>query len=338
MIDEVIVMDKSSVLILLPKSKTLMTIQQTPLNSIVQVKADGEFALVHYERSGETYTLNKWCRKRKDFPALNELIKVMEQKPTIEKAEFLSELYAVDDQGKMIPLPDFLHTIKGGGDLTKVRLGLFDLHSINDKPVREPYSWKIEELQEWFKEAKLVSPLPFLKPPLTHEKIQQFWNTWVEAKNYEGLVARSNDEIFKIKPFFEADAVIIGINKKPNLERKEVTSIKLALMEDQETFRELSDCASGISFPLRLKLYSVMEQFKVGEDKETIFIKPFIVVNVQYTDTFLNSQNRRWKYADKYVEVSKTRFMKLRHPRLICFRQDKTANPDDLRLTQIPTA
>ena len=324
---------------LLPKSKTLPSFYALKLSPdlVIVVKTDGEFSLVHYERNGECYTVNKWGRKRREFNALNELVEAMRKQDMIEEAEFKAEMYAVDGAGCMLQLPKFIHLAKGKKDFSRIRLGLFNLISVNGRPVHETYAWKLEEMKGWFKDCRLVSPLPF-KRPQSHKEIADFWSFWVEQMKFEGLVARSNSEIWKVKPVSEVDAVIVGINKRKKLKDGEVTSIKLALMPDEETFLELSDCASGISHDLRRKLYAVMEKYRVKEDRDTILIKPFIVVQVEYTDTFRDSRNRCWKYVNgRFVAMRDRRFVKLRHPRLMRFRADKTASPLDLRLEQIPT-
>jgi len=119
------------------------------------------------------------------------------------------------------------------------------------------------------------------------------------------------------------------------MERREVRSIKLALMQPDGTFIELSDCASGINEELGKALFKLLDQ-KVGEDDRTIYVKPIVVCTVQYTDTFLKDRPVLKYEQEKYTQVGTKPFVSLRHPRLIRFRPDKTVNPQDLRTTQIP--
>jgi ATP-dependent DNA ligase len=257
-------------------------------------------------------------------------------KTGLEKAELLCELYALED-GKPLKLPDFIHYIKSGDPelLKKVNIGVFDLISINGQPVQQSYAWKVDEVNGWLQNCKLCHILPNMKPT-TVQEVENFWNEWVEKKGYEGLVARTNDEIYKIKPISEVDAVIIAINKRELFWSKQVTSIRLALMDDQGRFVEIGDCASGITVDLRSSLWKLMD-FKVGEDDKAVWVKPMVICTVQYTDVF-KGRNKVYAYDDQhgYQNVGTTELVRLRHPRLIGFRGEKKVDPQDIGLNQIP--
>lgn len=323
--------------------KTLDSLDLLKLNSetVVMAKLDGEFTLLSYTREGETYTLNKWGHRRQDFPALNQFIEAM-NKTEVTHAELLCELYA-EENGKPTNLPTFIRYIKAKNrDLDKIHIGIWDLIKIDGYTPQQSYAWKLEEVEKWLKGCTLINVVPYIKPH-SIEEVKAFWRTVVEEKGYEGLVIRNGNEIYKIKPCLEVDAVIIGINKKSGygkdlevMQRKEVRSIKLALMQPDGTFIELSDCASGINEELGKALFKLTE-YKTGEDDKTIYVKPIVVCTIQYTDTFIK-ERPVFKYEEghpiKIVDLKP--FVALRHPRLLRFRPDKTVNPQDLRTDQIP--
>jgi len=320
-----------------PKMKTLPSFKALKIVSgqtVVQVKVDGEFTLLSYSKEG-SFTVNRWGRARTDFPALNEFEEAM-RKRSFERAELLCELYAAEDD-RPLKLPDYIHHIKSGDPnlIKKVNIGVFDLISINGQPVRQNYAWKLEEVSGWLQGCSLCRVLPYIKPE-TVQDVEEFWRRWVEEKGYEGLVARSNGEIYKIKPISEVDAVIIGINKRKLFWSKQVTSVKLALMDSQGRFVEIGDCASGIDHKLRSSLWRLME-FKVAEDDKMVWIRPIVVCTVQYTDLF-KGRNKVFSYDEKngYTQVGYMELVRLRHPRLVCFRPDKQATPEDLRIEQLP--
>lgn len=321
-----------------PKMKSLPSFKALkiePEQTVMQVKVDGEFTLLSYSKQG-SFTVNRWGKARTDFPALNEFAEAM-QKNSLEKAELLCELYAVEEDGKPLKLPDFIHHIKSGDSelLKKINIGVFDLISINGQPIQQNYSWKLDEVSGWLEGCKLCRALPYMKPT-TIQDVENFWKEFVEKRGYEGLVARSNDEIYKIKPISEVDAVIIGINKREQFWSKQVTSIKLALMNDQGNFVEIGDCASGITQELRSSLWKLMD-FKVGEDSEMVWVKPMIICTVQYTDLF-KGKNKVFRFDEKtgYTHISYANLVRLRHPRLIGFRPDKRVTFEDLRIEQLP--
>jgi hypothetical protein len=164
---------------------------------------DGEFSLLTFTKAG-SFTVNRWGKARADFPALNEFHEAM-LKAGLEEVELLCELYAKEDD-RPLKLPDFIHHIKSGDLelLKKVHIGVFDLVSINGQPVQQSYAWKVDEVSGWLQNCKLCHVLPHTKPT-TVQDVENFWTEWVEKKGYEGLVARTNDEIYKIKPISEVE-------------------------------------------------------------------------------------------------------------------------------------
>ena len=327
---------------LIPNMKTLDSLDLLKITSetVIMAKLDGEFTLLSYTRGGESYTLNKWGHHRQDFPALNQFVEAM-NKTEVTHAELLCELHAREND-KPTNLPTFIRYIKAKNrDLDKIHIGIWDLIKINGYTPQQSFAWKLEEVEKWLKGCTLVNVVPHIQPH-TIQDVKDFWRTCVEEKGYEGLVIRNGDGIYKIKPCLDVDAVIIGINKKSSsgkdlqvMERREVRSIKLALMQPDGTFIELSDCASGINEELGKALFKLTDQ-KIGEDDRTIYVKPIVVCTIEYTDTFLKDRLVLKYEQEKYTEAGTKPFVSLRHPRLIRFRPDKTVNPQDLRTTQIP--
>jgi len=327
---------------LIPNMKTLDTLDFLKITSetVILAKLDGEFTLLSYTRGGECYTLNKWGHRRQDFPALNQFVEAM-SKTEVTHVELLCELHAREN-GKPTNLPTFIRYVKAKNrDLDKIHIGIWDLIKIDGYTPQQQFSWKLEEIEKWLKDCTLVDVVPYVKPH-TIQDVKDFWRTCVEEKGYEGLVIRNGDEIYKIKPCLEVDTVIIGINKKSGygkdlevMQRREARSIKLALMQPDGTFIELSDCASGINEELGKALFKLTDH-KVGEDDRTIYVKPIVVCVIQYTDTFVKDRSVLKYEQEKYTVTETKSFVALRHPRLIRFRADKTVNPQDLRTAQIP--
>lgn len=189
-----------------PQMKTLPSfkaLEIVPGQTVIQTKVDGEFTMLSYSKQG-SFTVNRWGKARTNFPALNEFAEAM-QKTSLEKAELLCELYAMEGE-KPLKLPDFIHYVKSKDEelLKKIHIGVFDLISINGQPVQQNYAWKLEEVSGWFEGCKLCRVLPYLKPA-TIQDVENFWKEWVEGKGYEGLVARSDDQLYKVKPISEVE-------------------------------------------------------------------------------------------------------------------------------------
>jgi ATP-dependent DNA ligase len=312
-------------------------------NTVLMAKVDGEFTLLHYDREGQSYTLNRWGKARMSFPALDEFVNTL-NKTAIKKAEILCELYAMEN-GLPLKLNKFISYIKSHNDTiiaNNIFIGIWDLLSVNGFPIKEPYAWRISEVRSWIRECRLVHVLPHIQPQ-TIEDVEDFWQTFVNMNGYEGIVVRPDNGIYKLKPIHDLDAVIIGINKKNKYEKgfnlfdkENVTTMKLALMEEDGTLIEVSDVASGIDHTLRKALWQLME-FKVEEDNEVVWIQPCVVVKLQYTELFITEGSNRLKFTgSSYMKMEKRPFVRLRNPRLLGFRPDKEVNPQALRVSQIP--
>lgn len=322
-----------------PQMKSLDSLRSVPLyNTYIMAKADGMFSVIVYTQES-CFTVNKRGYVRSDFPALNE-VKTALQRHRVREAILLAETYAVED-GKPTNLPRFIRLFKGEDrDHTKIHLGIFDIVSINGETVDDDYGWKLAELETIFEDCELAGVLPYVKVK-GRDDVFSFWRKQVLEVGFEGIVVRSDGQIYKLKPKRDVDAVIIGLNKRSSrgnmtqYRNHLVTSLKLALMDEDGTLVELGDVSSGITTELAAELYE-LSKFKVAEDENTVWIKPFVICQVEYQET-LEAEKRRLVFdGTAYKQVGTLKFCSLRHPRLIRFRKDKKVSSRDLRLTQIP--
>jgi len=313
-----------------PRAKAIMAIEQLPLDRelTIQVKADGEFSVISYEKNVQVFSVNLWGTYRGESdPWLKELKEALDRQP-IEKAVILAETYSVEE-GKMLKLPETIHHLKNG-DLSKIRLGVFDLVSVNGKTANQSYLWRLQELETWLKDCRLVHVLPYIQPKCYHE-IFDFWRHWVQEQRFEGLFARDNrQDLYKIKPFLTIDCAVIGLNKREKWKEKEVTSLKLALLDTDGSFIEIGDVASGIDHQLRVSLYNRLTPLAKREYDTWVQVPPFIVAEVEATETF-RAQKPRYILKDGLLEPSGVKEAhSLRHPRLIRFRGEKKATIEDI--------
>ena len=321
-----------------PNMETLVAVNSVRLTegSIVMAKADGEFTLLKYENE-EGFTVNRYGHYRKDFPALNEAVEALKS-AGLRSAEILCELYAVDDEGKPLILPDLIRFIKGKEKkLGNVRLGVFNLVSVDDREITQDYKWKVRELETWFHGCRLVGVLPWTKPKNIAE-LQDFWKRIVEEEGWEGLVV---DLQFKVKPTIDIDAVILALNKvgstgQPCKRWREeaVSSVRVALMDNQRRFVVMGDCT--IADRSVQKALWKLRDFKISEDDKRIYVKPVVVLQMRFTSMFKGSVCEIMEFnGDKYRGVGEVKFWKMRNPRFIRFRKDKEVKLPDIRLNQV---
>jgi len=262
-------------------------------------------------------------------PWLKELKDALDKQTGINSAVVLAETYGVDGD-RMLKLPEVVHALCT--DYSKIRLGVFDINSVNGKTMNNSYPWRLSEAETWFKDCTLVHILPYINPQ-SYRDIQEFWDKWVVSCQYAGLFARgSHQDLWKLKPHFSIDCVIIGMNKRPQWGKEQVTCMKVALMDNDGAFIEVGDVASGIDHQLRHYLYDeVPPKYRQWEYDTWVQITPFLIVEVEAMETF-RCQKPVYTLVDTNIlkQVATKDAVSLRHPRLIRFRADKHATMEDI--------
>lgn len=304
-------------------------------NLTIQVKADGEFNWVKYQREGETYAVNRFGRKTTDLPCLKEFAEQLAKWNVVE-CEVLAELYAVDKNNNPLTLPNFIHFLKGEDKSlhNQVKIGLFDLLSVNGVKSELIYSMKYSNMMQWCEGGNLVHVLPWSEPTKL-ESVQNFWKEKVDHEKWEGLVIRQNNDIWKLKPNCDVDAVILGLNKNnKGWDEGMARSVKLALMTDEGNFVEIGDC-SGVGEEEAMELRK-LEEFKVSEDRTTVWVQPIVIVTVEYIATYPDTKNRVFSINDgAFKEMGEMTCVRLKSPHVKGYRADKKACIEDVGLNQV---
>jgi len=306
---------------------------------IYPTRADGEFTAISYQRGKPLMAFNLWGTVRgESFPWLRELREALDRQP-VNEAVLLAETYAAEmsmDVTSKIPahvlkLPEVMHHLKNGnGDQSKIRLGLFDLASVNGKTANSSFDWRLQELESWVKDCALVHVLPYVQPG-SRDEVRFFWEWWVVRLGYEGLFARDDQQnLYKVKKKLTLDAVIIGLNRTERWAKEEVTSFKIALLDKDGIFIEVGDVASGIDRQLRKALYRQLVPHSTSDHDEWVEVRPFVVVEVEATETFRQVKPRYSLEEGRLKQVGTVEAHSLRHPRLVRFRGDKTVVVEDI--------
>lgn len=317
-----------------PNMKTMRSIEEIPLNdTIITAKLDGEFTLF-YHSPEHTYIVNGWGTMRRHFPALTqgrEALLRLGYRSYVLKCE----LYAVkEDSEDPLQLHEFLSLAKGkNADPDRLRLGFWDILTIDGKPPMLSYGDRLNLMGYWFISTEFCNPVPYIRPD-NRDQIQDFWDSYVVRGRHEGVVVHIGNDIYKVKPELDVDVVIIALNKTKVFAEGKVGSVLTALMTEDGRFVKLSDVSIPSKMGLRETMYNAV-QYKVAEDADHVWIQPLIVITVRYNET-IPSEKQTWKFEDgQYIKGEKIPLVSLKHPRLHRFRRDKKVNPTDLRLSQI---
>lgn len=322
--------------------KNLADLRTIPfrIGETAQVKADGEFSLIHVDRES-AYAINRFGRKTENLPALEELHVQFLRFPKLKEAEFLAELYAIDGQtGKPLPLPKFIHLLKGGDarEHIWIRIGLFDfVKLVGDGEVSPKYfdsSTKFRILKDFESDLKLVHVLDYIMPK-DAKAVEAYYAQKVDKDGWEGLVIRTNGDTYKAKPNCDVDAVIIGINKNNKGYSKGIAkSVKVALMPTEGSFVELGDATVAREDEARAVFE--LTKAKVNENDKTVFVKPLLVVKIDYISLFPDTTNSVYKLLlGGMTEIGTMKAVRMKSPRVVGYRKDKHACTNDVGLNQI---
>jgi hypothetical protein len=305
---------------------------------ITEQKVDGQTAIMEYRageepRFGSLHGMIMW-----DLPLGDDIAKHLKSKK-ITQAQIVGEMAGYAD-GKIIPFNESESLIKNPkADKTKVHWFPYEIIELNGEKMGErnfeTYKKMWPELERIFKGSKYVHPVEY-----TEGDIKGAYNKIVEKQKNEGIVVRlSNNKTYKVKPSFSYDLVVIAVGDKKkgkNWPKKMISMALLAFMDNDRVFRTAGHVASGFTDAESRELFSWAQKNKVGEDEIYVWVKPQKIMQVIWERTTLKEMPS-YKYGRKgYEKVEKRMSGTVVKPRFIRWRTDKSVNPSDLRLTQIP--
>lgn len=184
----------------------------------------------------------------------------------------------------------------------------FDILEYGDEDLRSLSFWdRMRYLNDVIKDKRFVRPTPSNNVK-TKDDILRGFEHYVSL-GYEGVVVKVPENYYskwiKIKKKETIDLVIIGIRKTRSfLEYGVAESFLVA----DKTLKPVTYVSSGLSKQQKWELTELLLKDKVDEDRETIYVKPKIVLEVEYQEKMDNG---------------------LRHPRIKRIRWDKSINDVD---------
>jgi hypothetical protein len=198
----------------------------------------------------------------------------------------------------------------------------------------EVYMKTWPQLKKMFRGAKHVRPVED-----STEDIKALWNKLVIRGGSEGLVIRlDNGKTYKVKPSFSYDLVILAVGSKKgkNWPKKQIGMTLMAFMDKDRVFRTAGHIGTGWTREQSQELFKWAQANKVGEDDEYVWTRPQRVVECVWERSLIREADAYKFVNGKYESVGKKMSGTIQKPKFIRFRTDKSVNPSDLRLEQIP--
>lgn len=310
-------------------------------------KYDGEFNVLLFDGEN-SYLMNPGGKVRAGLPFLEEATRLLKaagkktavyacevcMKEDVERARVFNVLTAWADPSMQ---PD-------------LRLIPFDIVNIDDeKPYYNSYDDLYKELQETFKDSKLVFP-PRYRKANSRAEVKDLFEEWVVKENGEGIIIRSElPFIFKLKPRHSADVVVVGYSEGIDDAKGQIRSMLLAMMPEEGKYQIVGKTGNGFSDEMRKEILVMLQpldmpsQYIETDSNHVAFhmVKPEIILEVNFNDVLTENStsvltNPILEVVDgKYKLHAITPGFSMIYPIFERFRDDKSVNATDLRLSQI---
>ena len=319
----------------------------------VSRKIDGEFTVL-IVRSGQVFSINPGGTVRMGLPWQIEAQKQLSSHG-IYDALLAGELYVFND-GNRERIHDVVSVArqpKSAADLDRLRFAVFDVLAINGQRVTTDFSRTFAQIKTWFGDGSLVHPVQAVWVEDT-AGIEQCFQQWVVDCGAEGIVVRSQVAgTFKVKPRHNIDAVIVGYTESSNDRSGLLHDVLVAVGRPDGTLQILTRDGGGFSEQQRREMLSDLKDMVIESEYVEVnsdhvayqMVRPEWVIEMSFLD--LISQNTRGGTVNRVVldfqKKDRQIFKVVRRmplatvisPQFVRRREDKQANPQDIRIAQV---
>ena len=294
---------------------------------IAEQKVDGQSAIMEY-KDGQARFGSLGGRIITEIPVLTEIESIL-KKADIKSALMVGELAGVEN-GKIIHFDKTESLIKNPAkEKDALHWFVYQILELNGAKYGEDFKTYMENwpvIEKLFRNSKHIQPV-------------QSNTKDVQKQGNEGLVVRTSaNRTYKAKPVYTYDLVILAVGSKKgkNWPKKMIGTTLMAFMDSDHVFRVAGEIGTGWTEEQRRELYSWAQKNKVDEDDTHVWVKPERVCELIWERSNIRD-NMALKYSQgKYEKVEKRPVGTIVKPRFVRFRLDKSVNPVDLRLTQVP--
>jgi hypothetical protein len=310
-------------------------------------KYDGELAVLFWNGT-ECFAINTGGKVRMGIPCLEEAAKCLKA-AGLKDAVIASELYA-DEEKKRSRVFDVLAALADKSLQESLCLAPFDIISIDGKPYRSlSYGDTHKKLGEIFSAGRQCKPVR-CETAESKAQVTDIFSRWVEEEGGEGLVVRSElPIIYKVKPRYSIDTAVVGFSEGTGETKGQVRSLLLALMSEDGSFQIIGRCGNGLGDDLKKDLFPKLLALKaeskyIETDSNNVafhMIKPEVVIELNINDVLFETSsgpifNPRLELKNgEYRRTGSVPGVSVVFPIFERIREDKKANPLDVRLAQV---
>ena len=238
------------------------------------------------------------------------------------------------------------------GKQQSLAFAAFDVVELDGSAPPADYHQRLEILQRLV-DSDAMHPISVVATEELQEpgELRSHVENWVESGKAEGLVVRSSvGEIYKIKPSFSLDAVVVGFTTRAS-EPDQVRSVLLGLQRTEGSIQLLGACGNLPGEAIRRELLADLlplecpSSFRHSSSDGNLyrFVNPAVVLELSCTD--LQNEDsagdpiRRWALRHEaqggWKPIVDAIAVSMIHPVVVRRRTDKQASALDVRVSQL---
>lgn len=322
-------------------------------NYHISRKIDGEFTVLLFD--GESaITVNPGGTVRTGLDFMAEAASLL-KKAGIKQAAIAGELYVQPDEDKTRPRVRDVMLIarkpENESEVKRLKFAAFDILECDQKTY-PLYADSWNAIGAIFGEGKNIHPVETVIGE-NPAQIKEYFQQWVEVEGAEGVVVRGQSSgIFKIKPRHNIDAIVLGFTEGTGDRVGMIHDVLVGIMRKDETFQLLTHVGGGFTEELRRKLLSDLKDIVVDSEYSEIntdrvayrMVEPKYIIEISCLDLMAETTRQgtidkmllNWNASQKRYEVIRRMpLVNAISPQFVKFREDKSVNPEDLRIEQI---
>ena len=315
-------------------------------------KIDGEFTCLVY-RDGESFTVNPGGTVRIGAEFHKRAAKHL-KKAGVKSALIGGELYVNRPDGKRAWVHDVVRVARKPENqeaVDSLSFGIFNIYDLDGKNLSMHYADAIKKVQEIFGKDGLVHSVETITGD--EKAIFKQFSKWVDEEDAEGVVVRSDTAgVFKIKPRHTLDLAVVGFTEGIDDRSGMLHSMLLAVIRKDGSFQIISRVGGGFSDDQRIEILKILQPLVVeSEYAETNsdrvayqMIKPGLVIEISCLDIISRTSHGstidrmiiEWHEDKNHWEgIRRLPLCSIISPQFLRIRDDKTANADDVKMSQL---
>ena len=262
------------------------------------------------------------------------------------------ELFALRKEGR--PRVGDVGSALHGGEVARLGFFVFDLMkggTSGEEDAPNEYENRYPVLQELCAGGKRVQCVKTEIVSGTAE-VERLFSEWAEGGKAEGLVVRAGDHrVFKVKPAFHLDAVIIGYTERVGDDGRDLCrSVLLGLLRENGQYQILGSVGNFGGDDIRADFHALLSgdaaesNYRYPSSSGALyrFVEPKHVIEIRVSDIQSADANSRpiqrfvLEFSDgAWLATQPMNGVSILHPVFVRRREDKTVNAVDIRASQV---